>query len=101
MTDKVELHEKEMRLVYAETLTDLAKDSESLEIKGAILGAKILDAKGVENLASLPPREILLAQLVGAVQGPMSSLVSTINAPLRELVQVLNARSEQDQEAAA
>lgn len=85
----------------AKILKDLAKDSDSLEIKGAILGTKILDAKGVEDLASLPPREVLLAQLVSSVQGPMSSLVSTINAPLRELVQVLQARSEQEQDAAA
>lgn len=85
----------------AKTLTDMAKDSHKLEIRGAILGTRFLDAKGVEDLASLPPREVLLAQLLGAVQGPMASLVSTINAPMRELVQVLKARSEQGQEAAA
>jgi ribosomal protein L10 len=39
--------------------------------------------------------------LVGAVQGPMSSLVSTLQAPMRELAQVLHARSEQGQDAAA
>jgi ribosomal protein L10 len=52
-------------------------------------------------MANLPPREVLLAQLLGAVQGPMGSLVHTFNAPLRELAQVLTARSEQGQEEAA
>lgn len=85
----------------AKALTDFAKETDVLEIKGAILGNAILDAAGVKDLADLPPREFLLAQLLGAVQGPMSSLVSTITAPMRELVQVLQARSEQGQEATA
>ena len=85
----------------AKVLVDYAKERERLKIKGAILGGNLLDVDGVKGLADLPPREFLLAQLVGAVQGPMSGLVSTLQAPMRELVQVLHARSEQDQEAAA
>jgi large subunit ribosomal protein L10 len=80
----------------AKTLTTFARESQILRIRGAILGNDFLDAAGVQDLADLPPREILLAQLLGSVQGPMNSLVSTINAPLRELVQVLQARAEQD-----
>ena len=85
----------------AKVLMEFAKESATLKIHGAILGNQFLDVEGVKSLADLPAREVLLAQLVGAVQGPMSGLVSTITAPLRELVQVLNARSEQSQEAAA
>jgi large subunit ribosomal protein L10 len=85
----------------AKTLMDFAKESEILQVRGAILGTAFLDPDGVKELADLPPREFLLAQLLGAVQGPMSSMVSTITAPMRELVQVLQARSEQGQEAAA
>jgi large subunit ribosomal protein L10 len=85
----------------AKTLTGFAKETDFLKVRGAILGDSILDAAAVQDLADLPPREILLAQLLGAVQGPMSSMASTINAPMRELVQVLQARAEQGQEAAA
>jgi len=85
----------------AKALMDFAKEKDLLRIKGAILGTNLLDLDGVKGLADLPPREVLLAQLVGVVQGPMSSLVSTIQAPMRELVQVLHARSEQGQDAAA
>jgi large subunit ribosomal protein L10 len=82
----------------AKTLDNFADETKILKIRGAILGTDLLDAKAVQNLADLPPREILLATLVGAVQGPMSSLVSTFNAPLRELVQVLQARADQGAE---
>jgi len=85
----------------AKVLTDFAKEKDSLKVRGAIMGMSVLDPETVKNMADLPPRPILLAQLVGSVQGPMSSLVSTIQAPMRELAQVLHARSEQGQEAAA
>jgi large subunit ribosomal protein L10 len=85
----------------AKALVDFAKGLDVLQIKGAILGTEILDAQGVKGLADLPPRDVLRAQLVAAVQGPMSSLVSVLAAPMREIVQVLKARSEQVQEAAA
>jgi large subunit ribosomal protein L10 len=87
----------------AKALVDIAGATDVLTIKGAIVGTSFLDADGVKGLATLPPREILLAQLLGSVQGPMSSLISTIRAPMRELVQVLKARAEQgtSQEAAA
>jgi len=79
----------------AKVLVDFAQKTNALQIKGAVLGASFLDTEGVRSLAALPPREILLGQLVGAIQGPMRSLVSTLNAPMRDLAQVLRARSEQ------
>ncbi len=85
----------------AKALLDFATESGILKIRGALLGTQFLDVDGVKAIAALPPREILLAELLGSVQGPMSSLASTIMAPMRELVQVLHARSEQGQEAAA
>ncbi len=86
----------------AKRLMDFAREnSDRLAIKGAIVGDSYLDADGVKALAELPPREILLAQLLGTVQGPASTLVSTLMAPMRDLVQVLHARSEQESQEAA
>ncbi len=85
----------------AKALLDFASDSGGLQIRGALLGAQFLDVDGVKAIAALPPREILLAELLGSVQGPMSGLATTLVAPMRELVLVLQARSEQDQELAA
>jgi large subunit ribosomal protein L10 len=85
----------------AKALLAFAKETDILQIQGAILGTRFLGPQAVKDLAELPPREVILAQLLGTVQGPMTDLVSTIAAPLRELVQVLQARSEQGQQAAA
>jgi len=85
----------------AKALLDFARETQILQVQGAILSGQFVGAEQVRALADLPPREVLLAQLLGTVQGPMSTLVSTITAPLRELAQVLRARSEQGQEAAA
>ena len=85
----------------AKTLLDFARETQILEVRGAILSGQFLGAAQVRAIADLPPREVVLAQLLGTVQGPMSTLVSTITAPLREIAQVLRARSEQGQEAAA
>jgi len=82
-------------------LLEFARETDILKVTGAIVGNRILDADGIQALATLPPREVLLAQLLGAVQGPMGNLIGTINAPLRELVQVLKARAEQGKQAAA
>lgn len=85
----------------AKALTDFANETKILRVTGAILGTSFLDAEGVKALADLPAREVLLARLLGTIQGPMGNLVGVITAPLRELVQVLQARSEQGQAAAA
>jgi large subunit ribosomal protein L10 len=84
----------------AKAMTTFAGEVQKFEIKGGLLGNRIIDANGVKALADLPPRPVLLGGLVATIQGPMSQLVNIINAPLRELAQVLKARSEQGQAAA-
>jgi len=81
----------------AKVVIDFAGGFETFKVKGGLLGDRIIDANGVKMLAELPPRPVVLAGLVGALQAPMSQLVSVLNAPLREIVQVLKARSEQGQ----
>jgi large subunit ribosomal protein L10 len=84
----------------AKVMTTFAGEIQKFEVKGGVLGARIIDAAGVKALADLPPRPVLLGGLVATLQGPMSQLVNIVNAPMREIVQVLKARSEQGQAAA-
>ena len=74
---------------------DFAAENEALQIKGIIWGTAFIDQAGTKALVNLPSREVLLGQLLGAVQGPATNMVGTITAPLREIVQVLAARGEQ------
>jgi large subunit ribosomal protein L10 len=85
----------------AKLMVDFAKDTEPFKIKGGLLGGRIIDAQSVKALADLPPKPVVLAGLLGTLQGPLSQIVNVLNAPLREIVQVLQARSEQGQAAAS
>ena len=86
---------KEDPAAIAKAMMNFANDVKQFQIRGGLLGDRLIDADGVKALAELPPRPVLLAGLVGTLQGPLSQLVNLINAPLREIAQVLKARSEQ------
>lgn len=67
----------------------------TLQIKGGILRDKLLDAGEITSLATLPPREVLLARLIGQLQAPLQTLHNVLSAPLRSFIGVLNARIQQ------
>lgn len=75
----------------AKALFDSIKDLEYIKVKGAILDGQILDAESAKNLRELPSKTDVLAQLLGAVQGPASELVRTLEAPASELYRTLQA----------
>lgn len=66
-----------------------------MRIKGAILDGRFLDAAAVEELANLPPLEVLRAQAAGAIQGPLAALVGTLESALRTLLYAFEQRVEQ------
>lgn len=79
----------------AKALIDMAKEFEALGVKGGLLGDRVVGVEGIKALASLPPREVLLAQVVGGFQAPISGLVTALGGILRSLLYVLQARKEQ------
>lgn len=79
----------------AKALREFAKSNELLVIKGGVLGDKPLDSAGIKALAELPSREILLAQLAGALQAPMASFARLLSAVPRNFAYALNALIEQ------
>lgn len=68
---------------------DLRKDTP--KIKGGFLGSRVMNEKDVANLATLPPREQILANLVGTMQTPVSNVVSIMGAVLQNLVGTIEA----------
>jgi large subunit ribosomal protein L10 len=79
----------------AKILVDFAKDSKILAIKGGLLSGKIIASEDIQALADLPPREVLLAQVLAGMQSPISGLVTVLSGTIRGLLTVLKARSEQ------
>ncbi|MCD6289738.1 MAG: 50S ribosomal protein L10 [Anaerolineae bacterium] len=85
----------------AKAIKDFADSSDILQIRGGLLGDQILSADEVKQLAGLPPRDVLLAQVLAGMQGPISGLVNVLGGVLRGFVNVLDARRRQLEEAAA
>lgn len=79
----------------AKALREFAKSNQLLVIKGGVLGDKPLDSDGIKALAELPSREILLAQLAGALQAPMASFARLLSAVPRQFAYALDALIEQ------
>ncbi len=84
----------------AKVLSDFAKDHDDRPaFKIGVLDNKILDAAQLEKLARLPSRDQLLAELVGAMQAPMTALVGAMQGKLQEMAGILEAYMAQKQEA--
>jgi len=75
----------------AKIVKEFSKELKALNIKAGILDNKFIDADSIEKIADLPSREVLLAQIVTAIQAPISGLVNTLSGITRNLVMVLDA----------
>jgi large subunit ribosomal protein L10 len=79
----------------AKAIAAAGRETQVLVVRGGIMEGRPLSGDDVQNLAKLPPAEVLRAQFVGALAAPMATVVGLFNAPLREFVGVLQARIEQ------
>jgi large subunit ribosomal protein L10 len=80
----------------AKVLVEFIRTSKSiLSIKGGFLGDRLLTAKEVESLATLPSRNVLISQVMAGIQGPIVALASVSAAPIRGMMGVLQARMKQ------
>ncbi|MBI2856295.1 MAG: 50S ribosomal protein L10 [Chloroflexi bacterium] len=68
-----------------------------LTVRGGIMDSRVLTAEEVRSLATLPPREELLARVLGQMQAPIAGLVNTLNGVISGLAIVLQRRVEQMQ----
>ena len=80
----------------AKAVSDYVRTSKIAVLKSGILGGRTLTADQVEDLARIPGgKNYARAQVVGTVQGPMSTTYSLLTAPLRDLCYVLQAHADQ------
>ena len=85
-------------VAVAKALANAARETRVLEIRGGILEGTQIGGDEVRNLATLPPADVLRAQVVSAVSGPLMTVVGLFTAPLRDLVSVIDARIKQLEE---
>ena len=75
----------------AKILSEFIREIKKTEIKAGVLDGKVIDAKGVKALADLPPREVLLAMVLGGMQAPLYGFASVLQGTLRSFVYTLEA----------
>ncbi len=86
-------------VVLAKALQDAFRPySRVVTLRGGMLGNRAIDAAQLSQLASLPPREVLLAKLAGGMAAPISGMAGVLAANLRNLVGVLSAVADKKRE---
>ena len=85
-------------VAVAKALSDAAKDTKILTLRGGILSGSPITGDEIERLAKLPPLEVLQAQLVGVIVAPLTQLAAVLNAPLQNLIGLIDARIGQLEE---
>ena len=70
---------KEEATTPARILAEFAKKADKLEIKGGVVEGTYYDAKGMQVIATIPSREILLGRLLGSMQSPIANFARVLN----------------------
>jgi len=70
----------------AKVLVDFSRTNPNMKIKCAVLKGKVVEGTRVAAIATLPPREVPLAQLLGQMNAPITGLVNVLSGPIRKLV---------------
>lgn len=78
----------------AKALKDFAKTNENLVVKGGVLGGAVLSAGEADALADLPSRDVLLSQLAGALQAPLTKTARLLDALPQKFAYAMQALIE-------
>jgi len=82
-------------VVLAKILTEFVKTQPQLEIKVGLIQGRVTLPEEIKALATMPSREVLLGQILGAIQGPAQQLAGVIQSGLQQVVGLINARADQ------
>src|SRR5215203_1772895 len=85
-------------VAVAKVLNETSRANDVLVIRGGLLEGTVVGDAEIKRLATLPPAEVLRAQLAGAVFAPLTTVVGLFTAPLRDLVGIIDARIRQLEE---
>lgn len=63
----------------ARILSEFAKEAEDLQFKSAVVGGTYYDEAGIQALAKIPSRDVLISKLLGSLQSPVTNLARVLN----------------------
>lgn len=86
-------------VALAKTVTEFAKDNKAIKVKGGLMDGALLPVEKLDALAKLPSKEVLLAQVVGGMQAPLTGFAGCLQGLLRNFVNVLDQVREQKETA--
>ena len=72
-------------------LLDFAQTHKNIAVKGGFFGGKALDANQITALSKLPPKNVLIAQVIGAIAAPLTNLIGVIEALYADPIRVIGA----------
>lgn len=81
----------------AKVSSEFSKGNDKLEIKAGIVDGKIIGFNEIKALADLPSREVLIAQVLGGLNAPITGFVNVLQGNIRNLVYALNAIKEKQE----
>lgn len=82
-------------IVPAKTLVDFARTAKLLELKGGVVEGAVVGADSVKSLATIPPKETLIAMFMGGLKSPLYGLAGSLNQITAGLARVLNQVAQQ------
>jgi large subunit ribosomal protein L10 len=88
-------------ITLARTFLDAVRPFRTVAVRGALVAGRRYDGDSVTRLASLPPRDVLLAQLAGGMSSPLAAMASLFAAPLRNLGYALTQLADKRGQQAA
>lgn len=98
-----QLFEGSVGLVLTEDALETAKvlvefhkaHEEQLALRGAVIDGQLLDAARVEQIAKLPPKPVLLAQVIGTIESPIANLIATVERLLGDIIRGIDQLAAQ------
>jgi len=85
-------------VALAKLIREMAKAHEAFNFKVGVVEGKVIDVKGLEALAALPPKEVLVSKLMYMLNYPVQGLATALSGISRNLVVVLDQIRQQKEE---
>lgn len=86
-------------VLMARTVADWGKKEKVLRFKGGLLAGRPLAAEAAAALAKIPPKNVLMAQVVGTIAAPLTGLLAVAQGPIRKLLGLADALAKKQAEA--